>query len=83
MEKSEIFIFFFFKLGVFKIGASQKFKIPYIPNVSVGWDPSPRAAQSDIYENTGYPFTPIFSSNKTEFKNALQLSKQYLDSKCE
>ncbi len=33
--------------------------VPYIPTVSMGWDPSPRTAQSDVYEHIGYPFTPV------------------------
>jgi hypothetical protein len=58
------------------------YKIPYYPNVSVGWDPSPRAAQSDKYGNYGYPFTPTISGNTTErFQAALEMIKQRLMSR--
>ena len=57
----------------------ETYKIPYYPNVSMGWDPSPRAAQSDTYGNYGYPFTPTISGNTPErFKAALQATKQRL-----
>jgi len=27
----------------------KEFSLPYHPNVTVGWDPSPRTVQSDVY----------------------------------
>jgi Glycosyltransferase WbsX len=47
--------------------------VPYIPTVSMGWDPSPRTAQSDVYEHLGYPFTPVLVNNTPhEFRRALE-----------
>lgn len=58
---------------------SGSFGIPYIPNVTMGWDPSPRADQSQPFENTGYPFTNIITNNTPEnFRTALQLARQRL-----
>jgi len=37
--------------------AEKMFDVPYYPNVSMGWDPSPRCNQSDKLDNSGYPFT--------------------------
>lgn len=57
--------------------ARTQFSVPYIPNVTMGWDPSPRADQTDPYGNFGYPFTNTISDNTPErFRAALRLSKQ-------
>jgi len=59
---------------------TRKYKVPYYPNVSMGWDPSPRTIQSDVYENLGYPHTPIMEGNTpTEFRTALTHCKEFLD----
>lgn len=56
------------------------YHIPYFPNVSMGWDPSPRTVQSDVYDNLGYPFTPTLKGNTpAEFKKAIEGVKNYLD----
>lgn len=60
--------------------------VPYYPNLTMGWDPSPRTVQSDSYLHRGYPFTPIISGNTpAAFKNAAgkiktQMSKLNLPS---
>jgi hypothetical protein len=52
---------------------------PYYPNVSVGWDSSPRTDQSGPHENHGYPYTPIVTGNTPEaFKEALTTAKEML-----
>jgi len=57
-----------------------EYALPYFPNVTMGWDPSPRTVQSDVYENLGYPFTPTLKGNTPEaFKKALQDAKTFLD----
>jgi hypothetical protein len=57
----------------------RQIRLPYIPNVTMGWDPSPRTVQSDRYVNAGYPFTPILSENTPEqFEVALQAAKERL-----
>jgi len=56
-------------------------KLPFHPNVTVGWDPSPRTCQSDAYVNAGYPFMPILVNNTPDrFKEALIKAKEFLDS---
>lgn len=45
---------------------SSKFEKTYYPNVSVGWDSSPRTDQGMKYEWLKYPFTPILSENTPE-----------------
>lgn len=59
--------------------AKGMFGVPYFPNVTMGWDSSPRAAQEDPYGNFGYPFTNTIGGNTPErFKEALELTKQRL-----
>ena len=60
---------------------SQQFGVPYFPNVSMGWDSSPRCNQNDPFQNKGYPFTPILSGNTPEqFQSALEKCRAFLDS---
>jgi hypothetical protein len=59
---------------------SREFHFPYFPHVSMGWDSSPRTIQSDVFENLGYPYTPILDGNTPEeFEKALQAAKDFLD----
>ena len=59
--------------------SEKKYGVPYYPNVTMGWDPSPRTVQSDRYENLGYPFTPIMGDNTPEnYKAALIAARDYL-----
>ncbi len=60
--------------------ASEKLGKPYFPNVSVGWDSSPRACQSDIYTEQNYPFLPVVQGNTPEaFGKALRSAKLFFD----
>ncbi|RYG33697.1 hypothetical protein EON81_17535 [bacterium] len=53
--------------------------VPYYPNVSMGWDPSPRADQSQEYGNFGYPFmNTIVNNTPANFKKALEMTKERL-----
>ncbi len=57
---------------------AARFEAPYYPNVSMGWDPSPRTIVSDTYEARGYPFTSILDGNTPEaFGRALARAKEY------
>lgn len=60
-------------------GMKRMYDIPYYPNVTMGWDPSPRAAQEDEYGNFGYPFMNTIGGNTpARFKEALELTKSRL-----
>ncbi len=62
--------------------AERQFDVPYFPNVTMGWDSSPRANQDDEFGNFGYPFTNTISGNTPErFKKALEMTKKRLLSK--
>ena len=61
--------------------ANRDFSVPYFPNVTVGWDSSPRADQSQPFDNSGYPFMNTIGNNTPEnFRTALQLTKDRLES---
>jgi hypothetical protein len=54
--------------------------ILYTPNVSMGWDASPRCMQSDKFELGIYPWTPVFVGNTpASFQMQLQEAKKFLD----
>ncbi|MCW3100273.1 MAG: hypothetical protein JWL77_5891 [Chthonomonadaceae bacterium] len=60
--------------------AKTMYGLPFYPNVSMGWDSSPRARQEDPFGNTGYPFTNTISGNTPEqFHEALEIAKRRLD----
>lgn len=48
----------------------KNFSLPYIPNVTVGWDSSPRTVASEKFEFTGYPYCPILTENRPEIFGA-------------
>ena len=57
----------------------RKFDTPYFPNITMGWDPSPRTDQSQVYRATGYPFTSMIVGNSPRaFARALLRTKQAL-----
>ena len=59
---------------------TNDYQLPYYPNVTMGWDPSPRTIQTDGYDNIGYPYTPTLDGNTPkEFEKALQQAKDFLD----
>lgn len=61
--------------------AAERYGLPYQPNVTMGWDASPRCCQSDKFENVGYPFTPTLKNNTpAAFRAALGSVKTFLDS---
>jgi hypothetical protein len=56
------------------------YRLPYYPNVTMGWDPSPRTIQTDRYDNVGYPFTPILAGNTPQsFEQSLLAARRFLD----
>ncbi len=60
--------------------AEARFPLPYYPNVSTGWDSSPRTVQSDVYMDVGYPFMALMDNNTPErFREALAVTKARLD----
>ena len=59
--------------------AERKFSLPYFPNVTMGWDSSPRACQDDEFGNFGYPFMNTIAGNTpARFEEALRRTRQRL-----
>ena len=59
---------------------TEEFRLPYWPNVTMGWDSSPRTVQSDGFEEVGYPYTPVLTGNTPlAFRAVLQRAKIFLD----
>ena len=59
--------------------AKNEYAVPYFPNVTMGWDSSPRCDLNDEWGNWGYPFTNTIGNNTPEnFKTALQMTKDRL-----
>jgi hypothetical protein len=57
----------------------KQFDVPYFPNVTMGWDSSPRADQRDEFANVGYPFMNTIAGNTPErFRTALEMTKNRL-----
>jgi hypothetical protein len=55
--------------------------VPYYPNVSMGWDPTPRTNQHAPWGNYGYPYTPVIVGNSPlAFKKALLEARHLIDS---
>jgi hypothetical protein len=51
----------------------------YHPNVTVGWDASPRTVQSETFENRGYPWNAVLDGATPEaFENALSSAREYV-----
>ncbi len=58
---------------------TQFYDVPYYPIVCMGWDPSPRSVQSEIYEKVGYPFTTVFVNNTpAEYGKALEAARDFI-----
>lgn len=53
--------------------------VPYYPNVTMGWDATPRCHLDSDWEAVGYPFMNTIGNNTPEnFKAALQKTKEKL-----
>ena len=60
-------------------GPALEYGVPYYPNVTMGWDSSPRARQEDEFVSRGYPFMATMSGNTPEaFRTALERTRDYL-----
>jgi len=62
-------------------GIPGRFALPFYPNVSMGWDCSPRCSPAFPYEKRGYPWTAIYGGNTPElFRQALQQQRAWAES---
>ena len=62
----------------YRATAAKTLGRPYFPNVTVGWDSTPRTCQSDNYRLGEYPFTSVVVNNSPEaFRAALESAKVF------
>jgi hypothetical protein len=53
-------------------GAAAMYGVPYYPNVSMGWDPTPRMPKGQPHDNRGYPNMGVVVNNTPDkFRQAL------------
>jgi hypothetical protein len=52
--------------------------VPFHPNVTVGWDSSPRLAQKLPYATRRYPGTPTWDQSPAEFEAALVQAREFI-----
>lgn len=63
---------------VYRATAAKTLGRPYFPNVTVGWDSTPRACQTDNYRIGEYPFTSVVVNNTPEaFRAALESARTF------
>ncbi len=59
--------------------ARGEHSLPYYPNVTMGWDTSPRADQSQPFDQSGYPFMNTIANNTPQrFQKALEMTRDRL-----
>lgn len=58
---------------------ATQLNIPFYPNVTVGWDPSPRTRQDQEFAEGRYPWTPIWDPTPADFEVALREAQSFLD----
>ncbi len=73
------------ELGPLREGAFAEYEryvaeldVPFYPNVTVGWDPSPRTDQTRPYRRGRYPWTPVWDPTPEEFRAGLERAKAFL-----
>ena len=60
---------------------AEKYGLPYYPNVTMGWDSSPRTDQNVEFVDSGYPFCAGMKNNTPEhFRQALVHARDYINS---
>lgn len=63
---------------IYRATAAKQMGRPYFPNVTVGWDSTPRACQTDNFRLGEYPFTSVIVNNTPEaFKAALESARSF------
>lgn len=58
---------------------ADRLDVPFYPNVTVGWDPSPRTDQSREFARGDYPWTPIWDATPADFRAGLLAARSFLE----
>lgn len=59
-------------------GYAAELDVPFYPNVTVGWDPSPRTDQSRAFVRGRYPWTATWDPTPLEFRDGLLAARSFL-----
>lgn len=57
----------------------EAFDVPFYPNVTVGWDASPRTAQGAELRRGRYPFSPVWDQDPSQFRQGLLRARRFLE----
>jgi hypothetical protein len=52
--------------------------LPYVPDLTTGWDTSPRACASDAWLRRQYPWLPVLQLDSARFRRELQAVRDHL-----
>jgi Glycosyltransferase WbsX len=56
----------------------ESMPVPYHPNVTVGWDSSPRTLQTDEFEHRDYPWLPVIDgATPAAFEDAMRAALEF------
>jgi len=65
--------------GTFWRRHREEFGLPFFPNVSQGWDPTPRTTPSQRFRQGRYPYTPVVVGNSpADFRQALWNARAFV-----
>lgn len=56
----------------------ERYELPFHPNVTVGWDSSPRMSGQLPFALGGYPAYPVWDSTPDEFAEGLRRARQFV-----
>jgi len=56
---------------------NQSMGVPFYPNVTVGWDSSPRTEQTADFAYRGYPWYPVLDASPAEFRAGLETARAF------
>ena len=63
---------------IYRASAAKTLGKVYFPNVTVGWDSTPRTCQSDNFRLGEYPYTSVIVNNTPQaFRSALESAKSF------
>lgn len=59
---------------------AETLPVPFHPNVTVGWDSSPRTSQQVPFVRGRYPFTSVWDQSPEQFETALRQADRFIRS---
>ena len=53
--------------------------VPFAPNVTVGWDSSPRTSLDVPFTSGDYPWLPVFDASPAQFRRGIERALSFLE----